>query len=59
VTNKVVNNVPSKLCMCACARAQAVRRAHTRKLGVHLNIPSKNVCAHNFIHVVPSKDESW
>src|SRR6218665_728346 len=30
--------------MCACTKA--VRRAHTRKLRAHINVPSKNVFAH-------------
>ena len=29
-----------------CAHTQVVRRAHTRKLGAHINIPSRNVFAH-------------
>jgi len=33
--------VPSKLR--ARERTQAVRQAHTRKLGAHINVPSKNV----------------
>ena len=28
------------------SRTQAVRQAHTRKLGAHINVPSKNVFAH-------------
>src|SRR6218665_1951453 len=47
---------------CARVRAhkQAVRRAHTRKIGarVHVNAPSKNVF-HIFTHVVPNTEESW
>ena len=34
-----------------------VRRAHTRKLGAHINIPSKNIFSTYFIHVIPSTDE--
>src|SRR6218665_3994285 len=30
-----------------CARTQVVKRAHTRKLGTHINIPSRNVFAPN------------
>src|SRR6218665_4174578 len=29
-----------------CARIQVMRRAHTRKLGAHINFPSRNVSAH-------------
>src|SRR6218665_3302617 len=29
-----------------CARAQVLRRSHTRKLGAHINVPSSNVFAH-------------
>ena len=32
--------------MRVCARIQAVRRVHTRKLGVHINVPTKNAFAH-------------
>ena len=39
----VVTNVPSKLC--TCARAHKPRDEHTRKLGVHINVPSINVFA--------------
>src|SRR6218665_1780425 len=40
---------PSKLCACT----QVVRRAHTRKLGVHINVPSKNAFCTYFIHTIP------
>jgi len=38
----VTTSVPSKLCACT----QVMIRAHTRKLGTHRNVPSKNVFAH-------------
>jgi len=42
-----------------CARTQVVRQAHTRKLRVHKNVPSKNVFCTYFIHVIPNSDEFW
>ena len=40
IYSPIHRNVPSKLC----TRTQAVRRAHTRKLGrAHINVPSGNV----------------
>ena len=42
-----------------CASTQAVRQAHKRKLGAHINVPLKNVCTYNFIHVDPNTGESW
>ena len=41
-------NVPSKLCVCA--HTQAMRRAHTRKLGAHIYVPFKNVYA-VYVHI--------
>src|SRR6218665_4153268 len=33
-------------CARVCTCTKAIRRVHTRKLGAHINIPSKNVFAH-------------
>src|SRR6218665_2916207 len=41
-----LSNVPSKLCACARAHKSCMRRAHIRKLGAHINVPSKNAFAH-------------
>ena len=43
---------------CACAHISRAARAPTRKLGAHINTPSKNVLAH-ISHVVLNTDESW
>jgi len=52
-------NVPSyQLCpLLAVLPVQIVRRAHTRKLGAHINISSKNAFSTHFIHVIPNSDE--
>ena len=42
--NSIMNNIPSKLWVCTCA--QVLRLVHTRKLGAHINVPSKNAFAH-------------
>jgi len=47
-------NVPFKLC--TCAYTQVMRRAHTRKLLAHINVSSKNVFAHYFLHFIPHTD---
>ena len=39
-----VDNVPSKV----------VRRAHTRELGAHINVSSKNDFCTYFIHIIPN-----
>ena len=36
----------SCVCVCVCAHKQAMRRSHTRKLGVHINVPSEDAFAH-------------
>jgi len=38
----VDTNVPPKLCV----RTQVMRRVHTRKLGAHVRVSSKNMFAH-------------
>src|SRR6218665_2678530 len=48
-----ISNVPSKLC----ARTQVGRPAHTRKLGVRINVPSKNAFCTYTIHVNKNSDE--
>ena len=50
-----INVNPSELW--ACARTQVMRRAHTRKLGAHLNVSSKNPFCTYFIFVIPNSDE--
>ena len=49
----VIINVPSKLWVCT----KVMRHAHTRKLGAHINVPSKNVFCTYFIHFIPKSDE--
>jgi len=36
-----------------------MRRAHTRNLGAHINVPCKNVFRTYFIYVVPNVDEPY
>jgi len=43
-----ISNVPSKLC--------AYETAHTRKLGVQINVSSENVFAHYFLHFISHAD---
>jgi len=38
-----------------CTRTQNVRRAHTRKHGAHVSVPSKNVFVHTVVHTWYSK----
>jgi len=57
-----VSIVHSKLC--ACARVQVVKRAHTRKLGAHKTFPLKNLFCTYFmhnaqLHIFLYTDESW
>ena len=44
IVSSTRSNVPFKLC--ACAHTQVVRRAHTRKRGARISVPSKNIFAH-------------
>ena len=39
-----------------CTRTQVMRRAHTRKLGAHINVPFNNVFCTHFMHVIPNSD---
>src|SRR6218665_2707676 len=47
VNPRYVSIVSFMLCVCACT--QAVRRAHTRTLRAHINVPSKT-----FLHIIIS-----
>ena len=42
----VLTNAPSKFCMRAHTHTQVMGRAHTRKLGAHINVSSTDVFAH-------------
>jgi len=39
------------------ACTHVVTQAHTRRLGAHINAPSKNVFCRYFINVIPNSDE--